>query len=138
MTCIDTDAHMRAFAGDLARTTAPGTVIGLVGPLGAGKTTFVQGFAAGWGVADLGQVVSPTYTLLNAYPGPRGTLWHMDFFRLEDAGQIVSLGLDDYLPAPEGVTLVEWSDRFPEALPPGSPCWRFAIAAGARLLGTAP
>jgi len=98
----------------------PGAVLGLVGELGAGKTTFVQGVAKGVAVADLRQVLSPTYTLSNEYPGGRLLLVHMDFYRLEGADSARALGLEDTLGRVDTLAVVEWADRAPDLLPQGS------------------
>jgi len=87
-------------------------IIALHGDLGAGKTTFVQGLAKGIGVPDTYYVTSPTYTLINEYPG-RVPLFHMDLYRLGDIDELEYLGLDDILSS-QGAIIVEW----PEILGP--------------------
>ena len=101
---------------ELGRLLQPGQVVGLVGELGAGKTCFVQGVARGLEVDPEVYVSSPTFTLVNEYPG-RITLYHMDLYRLSDADELVEIGMDDYYRG-DGACLVEWFDRFPEELPP--------------------
>src|SRR5688572_10157283 len=91
----------------------PGSLIALVGDLGAGKTRFVKGLAGGTGVADPSKVTSPTFTLMNLYEG-RTRLAHFDLYRL-DAVDLPSLGFYDVLA--EGAVVVEWADRAGEALP---------------------
>ncbi|HEX7899599.1 MAG TPA: tRNA (adenosine(37)-N6)-threonylcarbamoyltransferase complex ATPase subunit type 1 TsaE [Planctomycetota bacterium] len=91
----------------------PGTVIALVGDLGAGKTRFVKGLAAGAGFPDGSKVTSPTFSLMNRYEG-RIRLAHFDLYRL-DAVDLPSLGFYDALA--EGAVVVEWADRAGEALP---------------------
>lgn len=100
--------------------TAPdGWVLGLSGDLGAGKTQLVRGLAAGLGCP--GRVHSPTFTLVNEYPGGRLPLAHLDLYRLESAAALQSAGLEDYLAAPDGVVVVEWFERWIEAgLRPGT------------------
>jgi tRNA threonylcarbamoyladenosine biosynthesis protein TsaE len=90
-------------------------VVALVGPLGAGKTRLAQAIAAALGVTD--DVTSPTYVLINEYPSDRLPVYHFDFYRLRDEDELLELGPDEYFEGP-GVTLVEWGDRFPAALPP--------------------
>ncbi len=85
----------------------PGDVILLAGPLGAGKTTLVQGMAKGLGVT--GSVMSPTFVLMRELEG-RLKLYHLDLYRLEKMPEITDLGLDDYLFG-EGVTVIEWADK---------------------------
>lgn len=93
----------------------PGTVIALIGGLGTGKTHWTQGFVAGLGSAV--EVTSPTFGLVHEYPGGRLPIFHLDFYRLKNADELIGLGWDEYLEA-EGVVIAEWGDRFPEVLPP--------------------
>lgn len=81
------------------------------GPLGAGKTTLVQGFARGLGISPSVYVRSPTFTLVNEYQGPV-PLYHFDFYRLEDCDEVWDIGFEEYLAA-GGVVIVEWADKFP-------------------------
>jgi len=90
----------------------PGDVVSLAGPLGAGKTRFVQGLAAGLGVE--GRVASPTFVLVRRHRG-RLPLLHCDAYRLERVGDLVTL--DDDVLAPDVVTCVEWGDAVAAALP---------------------
>jgi len=83
-------------------------VVLLRGELGAGKTVFAKGLAAGLGVEDIGQVCSPSYTLLNIYQG-RHLIFHFDLYRLDKAADIDDLGLEDYLD--RGVILIEWAEK---------------------------
>jgi tRNA threonylcarbamoyladenosine biosynthesis protein TsaE len=91
------------------RAAKSGLVIGLSGDLGAGKTQLVKGLARGLGITT--RVHSPTFTLVNVYPGGRLTLFHLDLYRLETHEQILSVGLEDYL-SPDGVTVIEWAERW--------------------------
>ena len=92
----------------------PGDLICLAGDLGAGKTTFVQGVASGWGSLDA--VSSPSFVLINVYRGPYGqSLFHLDAFRLESPGDAVDLDLDSMLE--NGPLVIEWADRIRLALP---------------------
>jgi len=104
----------RALAELLSNRLALGQVVALVGELGAGKTTFVQGLASGWGVTELSEVLSPTYTLVNEYPGERGLLVHIDLYRLDGADSARTLGIDEQLGRPDALVVVEWADRVPE------------------------
>jgi tRNA threonylcarbamoyladenosine biosynthesis protein TsaE len=89
------------------RTAKCGLVIGLSGELGAGKTRLVKGLARGLRIPC--RVHSPTFTLVNVYPGGRLTLFHLDLYRLETVEQIRSAGLEEYL-HPDGVTVIEWAE----------------------------
>ncbi len=93
----------------------PGMVIALIGGLGAGKTHWTKGFVAGLGSAA--EVTSPTFGLVHEYPGGRLPVFHLDFYRLENADELIAIGWDEYLEA-DGVVIAEWGDRFPEVLPP--------------------
>jgi tRNA threonylcarbamoyladenosine biosynthesis protein TsaE len=92
------------------RTAQPGWVIGLSGDLGAGKTQFVKGLARGLG--STARVHSPTFALLNEYGGGRLRLFHLDLYRLNNPNEVMSAGLEDYLVNPDGVTVVEWIERW--------------------------
>ena len=103
----------REFGADLP----PGSVIALVGPLGAGKTQFVKGLVAGIGAG--GEVTSPTFTLIHEYTGGRLPVYHFDFFRIEDRQAAERLGLDEYFFG-DGISVVEWADKFPDIIPAGA------------------
>ena len=102
----------------LAATLAPylraGDVVVLDGDLGAGKTQFVQGVAAGLGIRD--QVTSPTFNILLAYPGGSLPLYHFDLYRLESAEDLEDIGFYETIDA-DGASFLEWGEKFPEALP---------------------
>ncbi len=102
-----TAAVTRRIGEAIGKGLQPGDVILLAGPLGAGKTTLVQGMAKGLGVT--GSVMSPTFVLMRELEG-RLKLYHLDLYRLEKMPEITDLGLDDYLFG-EGVTVIEWADR---------------------------
>jgi len=99
-------------AADLGRTLKPGRVIGLIGDLGAGKTTFVQGLARGLGIDPDYYVNSPTFTLINEYRGQGSDLIHVDLYRIEKPLEGETLGLDEYL-ASGAIVAVEWIERMP-------------------------
>ena len=104
-----TASATEAFAGHLAGVARPGDRVLLDGPLGAGKTCFVRGFAAGLEVRE--PVASPSFTLMHEHEG-RIALFHQDLYRLTGAADAEAAGLLDPRLA-EGVTLVEWADRLP-------------------------
>lgn len=105
----------QALAARIAQQLTPGTVLALIGPLGAGKTCFVQGLAQGLEVPATYRVNSPTYTLLNIYPG-RLPLYHFDWYRLEHVDALSGLDLDEYFEG-EGISVIEWADKFPAVVP---------------------
>jgi tRNA threonylcarbamoyladenosine biosynthesis protein TsaE len=108
---------MRALGATLGAMLATGDVVLLFGDLGAGKTTFSRGLVQGLSPQTT-EVVSPTFTLVQTYDVPQGTLYHYDLYRLEtgDASTLTELGWEDAITY--GITLVEWSERLSEeALP---------------------
>ena len=104
----------RDIAAALARDLAMGSVLLLSGDLGAGKTAFVRGLAAGLGI-DPGEVTSPTFTLVHEYRGGRLPLVHVDLYRL-DRADLDEIGLDQDLAA-TGVVAIEWSERLSRSIP---------------------
>ncbi len=99
----------------LSHTLRGGDVLALTGDLGVGKTLLTRGIACGLGIKS-GQVNSPTFTLIQAYEG-RVPVIHVDLYRLEDPAAISQLGLEDYF-TPQNIVLIEWADRYIQALPP--------------------
>lgn len=112
----------QSIAARLAQAVSPGQVIALRGQLGAGKTTFVQGFAVGLGIRD--RVTSPTFILANEYRSPRGIqLVHIDIYRLGDSvdsalEEAATFGLEEILEREDAVIVIEWAERVSNALPP--------------------
>ncbi len=102
----------------LAAKLPPGSVVALSGDLGAGKTHFVRGLAAGWG-ADPDEAASPTFALLHEYAAPRGKVHHLDLYRAESAEEIWSAVHDELQPG-SGLLVIEWADKFPALVPTGS------------------
>ncbi len=90
------------------------TVIALTGDLGSGKTTFVQGLAKGLDVPVGYYITSPSFTLINEYPG-RHPLYHVDLYRIGDTGDLEDIGLYEILHE-DGVVAIEWSDKLPKKL----------------------
>lgn len=112
-------------AADLARELPRGAVLALHGELGAGKTTLVQGLARALGIDR--PVGSPTFTLINEYPGPV-PLYHIDLYRIRDSAEALGLGLEEYLNG-NGITAIEWAERIPDLLPEET--WHVRLEAGA-------
>jgi tRNA threonylcarbamoyladenosine biosynthesis protein TsaE len=105
-------AQTRAFGEQLGRTVRPGDLILLRGPLGAGKTTLVQGLGAGLSAG--GRVTSPSFTLINEYQG-RLKMYHVDLFRLDSLDVELEQAIDDCAGS-DGVTVIEWPDLLPADL----------------------
>ncbi len=103
----------RELAANLADLAQSGDLLLLVGDLGAGKTTFTQGFAAALGISE--PVTSPTFTLAREYHG-RLLLHHLDVFRLDQISEVLDLGLPELLDS-DGVIIIEWGDAIRQALP---------------------
>ena len=112
---VDSSEEMQRIAASLGRILEVADVIALTGPLGAGKTTFVQGLAQGLGVPSERQVTSPTFALVNQHPG-RIELVHVDFYRIQSPAELPELGLEEAYD--RAATAIEWADRFPDWLPP--------------------
>jgi tRNA threonylcarbamoyladenosine biosynthesis protein TsaE len=103
----------QGLAARIARRATPGTVLALSGDLGAGKTCFIQGLAAGLGVE--GPVTSPTFIMVAEHAG-RLPLYHVDLYRTETLAEIRRLGLEEMLDGP-GVTAIEWAEKAEPLLP---------------------
>lgn len=115
----------KAFAARLRS----GDVVALCGDLGAGKTQFTKGLVSAFG-GDPSEVSSPTFTLINEYRDGSLPVFHFDLYRLEDNRELPQMGWLDYLEEAEGVLVVEWADKFREALPKGTIFVRFEICDG--------
>ena len=102
-----------AVAGALAPELRDGDLVVLAGDLGAGKTRFTKGLAAGLGVTET--VTSPTFTLVNRYDDGRLVLHHLDVYRLDDLSETLDLDLPELLES--GVTVIEWGDEIDAVLP---------------------
>jgi len=104
------EAETYRLARNLARNFRGNEVVLLIGELGAGKTIFAKGIAAGRGLKDPGQVCSPSFTLLNVYQA-KSPIFHFDLYRLEKGPEVEELGLEDFLD--RGVVIVEWGEKIP-------------------------
>ena len=115
LTCItNSPEETRELATRFAADLKPGDILALNGPLGSGKTCFVQGIARGLGVTER-YITSPTFVLVREYQG-RMPLYHVDLYRLVPGLEIGMLGLDEYLDG-DGITAIEWSEKMEEILP---------------------
>src|SRR5215218_8704031 len=107
-----------AWGEALGRAAQPPLVVTLAGDLGAGKTTLAQAICRGFGVTE--EVTSPTYALVHEYHGGRAPVYHLDLYRLRDAGELTNLGWDDVVSS-HALVLVEWPERAGDRLPPHVP-----------------
>jgi tRNA threonylcarbamoyladenosine biosynthesis protein TsaE len=122
-------AETRSLGASIGSVLVPGQLLCLDGDLGTGKTTFVQGLAAGWGSPD--RVTSPTFVLVNEYRRPDGSrLYHVDAYRLSGPAEAEDLDLDSLLAV--GPLVVEWAGRIRPALPDPTATIRFEDDGGDR------
>ena len=105
---VDVEATTAAGAR-LAAAARGGDCVALIGDLGAGKTTLVAGLVAALGG---GMATSPTFSLVNEYPGGRLVVWHVDLYRIEREVELRELGLDEVVGDRRGIALVEWADKY--------------------------
>ena len=117
---LDGETATRQLAFLLAESLPLDVTVALIGPLGAGKTRFVQAYAEALGVPPE-SVTSPTFVLCQPYTGQRGgrsvAIQHLDWYRIADEEELLALGIEELFES-EGVKLVEWADRFMHLLPP--------------------
>jgi len=111
----ESEEQTKKIAGKFAVGLMEGDIVCLKGELGAGKTHFVKGMAAAFGI-DESHVQSPTYTLINEYEG-KLPLYHFDCYRMEAVEEALEIGAEEYFYG-EGVSVIEWPDRIREILPP--------------------
>ena len=114
LTVTNSAAETRALGEKLASRLKPGDVVALEGELGAGKSELARGIARGLGVTET--VTSPSFTILNVYESGRCPLYHFDWYRLESEEELYELGMDEYLGG-DGIAVVEWAERCPDAVP---------------------
>lgn len=121
-------AATRRFGARLAVASRPGTIVLLRGPLGAGKTTFADGFIQALGG---GKATSPTFVIAHGHPGGAIPLWHLDLYRMEDERQVADLDLAQYL-SDSAITLCEWPERAAGTWPPDVLDIAFAVEGSGR------
>lgn len=117
------EEEMIALGTEFAEKLEAGTVLALVGDLGAGKTHFTKGIATGLDSDDL--VTSPTFSLVNEYRSGSIPVFHFDFYRMETIDELEQIGWEEYFDE-AGVMVVEWADKFPQSLPDDETtiwCW---------------
>jgi tRNA threonylcarbamoyladenosine biosynthesis protein TsaE len=107
-----------AIGGQLATKLAPGSIVTFFGELGAGKTTCIKGIATALTGMPEEAINSPTFGYMHIYPG-RIPVYHFDLYRLNNSGEFIDMGFDEYLYA-DGVCCIEWSERIADILPAGA------------------
>jgi len=107
------EAATAALAARLATVARPGDVIALKGELGAGKTSFARAFIRALG--GVGEVPSPTFTLVQVYDLQPAPVWHFDAYRLRDPEEVWELGIEDAFA--DGISMIEWPERLGALLP---------------------
>jgi len=104
------EADTERLGRSIAALLAPGMVVALQGDLGTGKTVLTRGVARGLGIAE--PVTSPTFTVVQEYRRPDRTwLFHLDMYRINNEEEALAFGVEEYLFAPDGVTVIEWPER---------------------------
>ena len=102
--------------GELIADIIPqGIIIALTGELGSGKTTLSQSIIKN--MMKIQDVSSPTFNIVNEYRDKNQTIYHFDFYRLEDESELFGIGFDDYLSDKKSIMLIEWADKFLDMLP---------------------
>ena len=122
---VDADIHLTLTSRDpvetfhlgriIGETLLEGAIVALIGELGAGKTSLTQGIARGMGVPEGYPITSPTFTLINEYPG-RLNLVHLDVYRLSGSADLMDLGYEEYFFG-KNVTVIEWAEKIKDVLP---------------------
>lgn len=123
------EIETKKLAQKIARKFKKG-VIALSGDLGAGKTTFVQGFAKGLGIKE--KIISPTFVVIRQHKIPKSkyTLHHVDLYRMEDIDDLRMLGLEEILSNPSNIVLIEWAEKAKKLLPESTVRIKFEVIHG--------
>lgn len=111
---VNSLADLPAVAQQLSDFASGQKVFIFEGDMGAGKTTFIKNFCKHLGVDDV--VSSPTYSIVNEYESPKGSVFHFDFYRIKDIREAYDLGYEEYFYG-GGICLIEWPERVEELLP---------------------
>lgn len=114
----NSDTQTKSIAAKLAKESKS-NIFALTGELGAGKTTFVQGFAKGLGIKD--KIISPTFVLIRQHliPDTKKVLYHVDLYRLDNTADLQNIGLQEIWSDPNNIILIEWAEKLTE-LPKGT------------------
>jgi tRNA threonylcarbamoyladenosine biosynthesis protein TsaE len=125
LTILNSVEAAQAFGESLAASLTGGEIFALHGVLGAGKTQLAKGIARGLGFRD--DVTSPTFTIVHEYRGGRLPMYHIDLYRMRGEGDAIDIGLDEFLPSSDGVTVIEWPERIATILPPETIHWELEV-----------
>lgn len=112
---VNNELETNALGRALAETLPNGSVVALIGALGAGKTRLVQAVAQASGV-PIEETGSPTFVLVREYKGDR-EIYHFDAYRLRDSDEFLALGAEEYFDSVDGVSFIEWADRVDDVIP---------------------
>ena len=110
---LDGEEQTKEIGYKLGKLLTPGSVICLIGDLGAGKTTMTQSLARAIGVDDY--ITSPTFTIVNEYNSPEINIYHFDVYRLNDIDEFYAIGVEEYFE--KGICIIEWGEIIENALP---------------------
>lgn len=125
LTILNSVEAAQAFGESLAEGLTGGEIFALYGVLGAGKTQLAKGLARGLGFR--GDVTSPTFTIVHEYRGGRLPMYHIDLYRIQNERDAIDIGLEEFLPSADGVTVIEWPDRIASILPPETKHWELEV-----------
>ena len=125
-----TEKDMQRLGQSLGACMRAGDVVLLTGEMGAGKSVLTRAAARAMGVD--GPVPSPTFTILNIHEGRTMRLYHFDLYRLSDADELYGMGLDEYIPAEDGASFIEWPQMAQEAMPEDALHVRHRLRGGRR------
>jgi len=122
---IQTKKLGKAFAKKILKSkfSQKAVVLGLIGDLGGGKTTFIQGFAKGLGIKE--KILSPTFVLMKKFSIPSGVFVHIDCYRIQKPKELLDLGFKKLITNPKNIVVIEWADRINKIMPKGSKILKF-------------
>lgn len=127
---LPSEAATEQLGASIAADLGAGSVLALVGDLGAGKTRMTQAIVRALGGGDV--VTSPTFTLVQEYRDGQLPVFHFDFYRMESAEEVIAAGWDDYLDE-GGIVIAEWADKFPVLFPEGTVWWTLELKGETRV-----
>lgn len=111
----NSEEETRRLGEIIGKNLDQGDIVALIGDLGSGKTCMTKGIAKSLGVSDQYEITSPTFTIINEYPGIM-TFWHVDAYRLESSRDMIDAGFEDFFSS-GGVVVIEWAEKIMDILP---------------------